>query len=90
MIIKPDAGNGVINMVDTVKVLQVIAKHQAKGIRMNKLLLYVIRWQLSSPILYFCMKFMVPTIDMIYATIISNLIGALIFFPVDKWIIRRK
>ena len=55
-----------------------------------KLFLYIIRWQLSTPILYICMKLMIPKINMIWATIISNLIGALIFYPVDKWILRRK
>lgn len=57
---------------------------------MNKLVLYIIRWQLSTPVLYLCMKLLSPKTNMVFATIISNFIGALIFFPIDKWIIRRK
>lgn len=51
--------------------------------------LYIIRWQLSTPILTFVLMFLndIPTI---WATIIANFIGALIFFPVDKIIFKRK
>ena len=47
--------------------------------------LYLLRWQLSTPILVLCVIAFAafgPT----WATIISNLIGGLIFFWVDKFI----
>jgi hypothetical protein len=49
-----------------------------------KLFLYMLRWQLSSPILAFSVLF-IPG-STITRVIIANVIGSLIFFPVDKWI----
>ena len=59
--------------------------------------LYAIRWQLSTPILA-----IVPIVykrllrkeslskkDIWYAAIIANVIGALIFIWLDKWIFRK-
>lgn len=48
----------------------------------------MIRWQLSTPILYLCLQF-IP-LDNITKTIIANLIGALIFYNVDKYIFKQK
>ena len=47
--------------------------------------LYLLRWQLSTPLLALCLIFLValgPT----WATIVANLIGGLIFFWIDKFI----
>lgn len=55
---------------------------------MKRLSLYIIRWQLSTPILYVCMTWL--PFDALLKTIIANFIGALIFFPVDDWIMARK
>ena len=47
--------------------------------------LYLIRWQLSTPILAWCIivfAFLGPT----WATVIANFIGGLIFFWVDRFI----
>lgn len=55
---------------------------------MVKLLAYIIRWQLSTPILYGCMAWL-PFGGGLTRTFIANLIGALIFYPVDKLIMRR-
>lgn len=53
-----------------------------------KLFLYLIRWQLSTPILYF----VIDTLELpdLQRVVIANLIGALIFFPVDKYIFKVK
>ena len=51
---------------------------------MKRFMLYLIRWQLSTPILALCivkLKF-APTIN----TIIANLIGGIIFYWIDKYI----
>lgn len=52
---------------------------------MKKFVLYLIRWQLSSPILAVCMVWMGGW-NVAIATIVANLIGGCIFFWVDKWI----
>lgn len=52
---------------------------------MKKFFLYLIRWQLSSPILAICMVWMGGW-NVAIATIVANLIGGCIFFWVDKWI----
>lgn len=51
---------------------------------MRKLGLYLIRWQLSTPILAACVIYLPwsPTMK----TVVANLIGGLIFFWVDRWI----
>jgi len=58
---------------------------------MKKLFLYMIRWQLSTPILA-----IVPIALTMYYTnnfwidaAIANVIGSLIFFWVDKWIFKK-
>ena len=52
---------------------------------MKKFFLYLVRWQLSSPILAVCMVWMGEW-NVAIATIVANLIGGCIFFWVDKWI----
>ena len=52
---------------------------------MKKFVLYLVRWQLSSPILAVCMVWMGGW-NVAVATIVANLIGGCIFFWVDKWI----
>lgn len=52
-------------------------------------LMYLIRWQLSTPILAICLIWL-GGLGEIPATIMANLIGGLIFFWVDKLIFRSK
>lgn len=54
---------------------------------MRSFLLYCIRWQLSTPVLAICWKFE-DIFGIIGATILANLIGASIFFFVDKQIFK--
>lgn len=54
---------------------------------MRRYLLYLFRWQLSSPVLY-------PIIilfkdHLLIATIVGNLVGGMIFFFVDRIIFRK-
>ena len=56
---------------------------------MKKFFLYLIRWQLSSPILAVCMVWMGGW-NVAVATIVANLIGGCIFFWVDRWIFGEK
>lgn len=53
----------------------------------KKLSLYILRWQMSTPILYLCMIWL--PFSPLLKTILANLIGALIFFKIDQWIMRR-
>ena len=52
----------------------------------KKFVLYLVRWQLSTPILALCMLF-IP-LNTMEKTIIANLIGGIIFFFVDKQIFK--
>ena len=55
-----------------------------------KFALYLIRWQLSTPILWCCLKWLETKTDILTATMIANLIGGCLFFFVDKFIFERK
>ncbi len=49
--------------------------------------LYLLRWQLSTPILAVCLIWL-HSLGELWATIIANLIGGLIFFWVDRKILK--
>ena len=55
----------------------------------KKYLMYIVRWQLSTPILYVVIWLLTGLIDALWITVIANFIGALIFFWVDKVIFRK-
>ncbi|MCX5695585.1 MAG: hypothetical protein NTW18_02835 [Candidatus Omnitrophica bacterium] len=54
---------------------------------MKRFILYLIRWQLSTPILWIVVKQLGASLQ---ATVIANLIGGAIFFWVDKFIFTSK
>ena len=56
---------------------------------MKRFLLYLLRWQLSSPILALWLLWLDP-LGVALATIIANLIGGCIFYWVDKLIFRKE
>lgn len=49
-----------------------------------KYFIYLVRWQLSTPILSLCVLYYAPKYGVTWATIIANLIGGLGFFWFDK------
>ncbi|MCL2801643.1 MAG: hypothetical protein FWD28_07805 [Treponema sp.] len=53
----------------------------------KKYLFYLVRWQLSTPILAIVL-ILLANMPTILATVIANLIGGLIFFWVDRFIFR--
>ena len=53
----------------------------------KKYILYLIRWQLSTPILALVLHLL--NYNEIVETIIANLIGGLIFFWVDRFIFKK-
>lgn len=56
---------------------------------MNRFLLYLLRWQLSTPILALCLVCLAG-LGELWATVIANLIGGCIFFWVDRFIFKEK
>lgn len=54
----------------------------------KKYILYLFRWQLSTPILALVLYML--NINEIMETIIANLIGGIIFFWIDKLIFKEK
>lgn len=56
---------------------------------MRRFILYLIRWQLSTPILAVCL-ILLSSLGEIWSTVIANLIGGCLFFIVDKKIFKEK
>jgi len=54
----------------------------------KKYILYLLRWQLSTPILAVCLIWLAG-LGEVWATIVANLIGGLIFFWVDRLIFKK-
>jgi len=57
-----------------------------RGVNLKKFVLYLLRWQLSTPILALVL-YLLHTNEII-ETIVANLIGGTIFFWVDKKIFK--
>lgn len=56
---------------------------------LKKYVLYLIRWQLSTPIIALVIS-LLSNANTIVATIVANLIGGLLFFWIDKLIFKKK
>ncbi|MBO7695757.1 MAG: hypothetical protein J6T10_24265 [Methanobrevibacter sp.] len=55
---------------------------------MKRFFLYLLRWQMSTPLLAICMSILdLPTI---WKTIVANLMGGIIFFWIDKFIFKER
>ena len=50
--------------------------------KLKQFILYLLRWQLSTPILAICLYFL--NFNALINTIIANLIGGCLFFFIDK------
>lgn len=50
--------------------------------------LYLVRWQLSSPVLAVVL-YVLADFPLIWAVVVSNLIGGMMFYYVDRWILCR-
>jgi hypothetical protein len=48
--------------------------------------LYLIRWQLSTPILFLCVYFL--HLSDILETFIANLVGGILFYQLDKFLFK--
>ena len=55
-----------------------------------KLIVYLLRWQLSTPILSAVIYFTIDLWGNIASTILANLIGGLMFYKIDKLIFNKK
>lgn len=56
--------------------------------KLKKYLLYGIKWQGGSPIMALVI-ILLPIDNVWIKTIIANIIGAFIFYPVDNWIFNK-
>jgi len=56
---------------------------------MKRFILYVLRWECSTPVLWVVMELMTNWPAWKVA-IIANFMGACIFFKLDKWIFKKK
>lgn len=56
----------------------------------KKLFFYMIRWQLSTPILGGITYLFSNRLDSLFSAIVANLVGSLIFFWVDLFIFSKK
>lgn len=54
---------------------------------LKELALYLVRWQLSTPILAVCLVWL-ASMGEFWATVVANFIGGLIFFWVDRLIFK--
>lgn len=55
-----------------------------------KLIIYLLRWQLSTPILSAVIYFTIDLWGNLASTILANLIGGLMFYKIDKLIFKKK
>lgn len=55
---------------------------------LKRYFLYLIRWQLSTPILAIFVALFVASLGATWTTILANFVGGLIFFWVDIWIFK--
>lgn len=54
----------------------------------KKYLLYCLKWQGGTPIMALVI-WLLPIQNIWIKTIIANIIGAIIFYPIDQWIFRK-
>ena len=54
----------------------------------KRYLLYLLRWQMSTPILALFVYWFTQSLGATWTTVLANLAGGLIFFWVDLWIFR--
>ena len=57
---------------------------------MKRFLLYLFRWQCSTPILSIVTYFTIDKIGSIGSAVLANLIGGIIFYKIDKIIFTKK
>lgn len=53
-----------------------------------RFVLYLLRWQLSTPILWACLAVLLPAMDELWATVVANLVGGAVFYSVDERIFK--
>lgn len=56
---------------------------------MKKFLLYLLRWEASTPVLALCTFLLAARLGDIWAAFVANAIGACIFYAVDRRIFKK-
>jgi hypothetical protein len=60
---------------------------------MKRKLLYALKWQTGSPLIAFILWFMANKVgsqNILLNTIIANIIGCIVFYPIDKKIFKNR
>ena len=60
-----------------------------RKLRIKRFVLYLIKWQCGTPVIYLCMTGL-PVQSNIIKTILANVIGAFIFYPIDMALFTKK
>lgn len=55
---------------------------EVRKARRKQFIAYLIKWQCGTPVIYLCMTGL-PFKNELLKTVLANIIGALIFFPID-------
>lgn len=54
-----------------------------------RFVLYLLRWQLSTPILFAVTYYLLDSLGAFLTSILSNFVGGCIFYHVDRWLFSR-
>ena len=57
---------------------------------LKKFILYMLRWQISTPVIGLCYALMQDSLGLIWTAILANVIGGLVFFYPDLYIFKDK
>ena len=57
---------------------------------LKKFILYMLRWQISTPVIGLCYALMQDSLGLIWTAILANVIGGLVFFYPDLYIFKEK
>lgn len=57
---------------------------------LKKFILYMLRWQISTPVIGLCYALMQDKFGLLWTAILANVIGGLVFFYPDLYIFKEK
>ena len=55
---------------------------------LKRYIIYLIRWQISTPVIAFCFMLFLDRFGTVLTTVLANLVGGLIFFWIDIFIFK--
>lgn len=54
----------------------------------KKFILYMLRWQISTPIIGYCYHLWTDSLGIIWTAILANIVGGIVFFLPDMFIFK--